>query len=60
MYNYYTSTGGGGVAEAEEHGNSVKIESTNITPVLHASLDFLKISLAFNTLVLIEVKLNGN
>ena len=42
----------------EEHGNSVKISITCITPVLQAIL-----SLAFNmcsTLVLVEVKLSGN
>ena len=47
----------------EEHGNSVKIEITCITPVLQAFLDFYQISLAFNmfsTLVLVEVKLSGN
>ena len=47
----------------EEHGNSVIIEITCITPVLHAFLDFFQISLAFNmfsTLVLVEVKLSGN
>ena len=50
-------------AEAEEHGNSVKIEITCITPVLQAFLDFFQISLAFymfSTLVLVEVKLSGN
>ena len=34
--------------ESEEHGNSVKIEITCITPVLQAFLDFFQISLAFN------------
>ena len=46
-------------AEAEENGNTVKIEITCITPVLQAFLDFFQISLAFNmfsTLVLVEVK----
>ena len=41
-----------------EHGNSVKIEITCITPVLHAFLDFFQVSLAFNmfsTLVLMSV-----
>ena len=46
--------------EDEEHGNSVKIEITCITPVLQAFLDFFQISLAFNMLVLVEVKLSGN
>ena len=48
----------------EEHGNSVKISITCITPVLQAILDFFpQISLAFNmcsTLVLVEVKWSGN
>ena len=48
-------------AESEEHGNSVKVEITSITPVLHAFLDFFfQISLAFNmfsTLVLVEIEL---
>ena len=60
LLRYWSSTG---KEEAEEHGNSVKIEMTSITPVLQAFLDFFQISLAFNmfsTLVLVEVKLSGN
>ena len=48
--------------KADEHGNSVKVEITCITPVLQAFLDFFQISLALNmvsTLVLVEVKLSG-
>ena len=35
-------------AEAEEHGNSVKVEITCITPVLPGFLDLFQILLAFN------------
>ena len=35
---YWSSTGK--EKAEEEHGNSVKIEITSITPVLHAFLDF--------------------
>ena len=36
--------------EDEEHGNSVQIEITSITPVLPDFIDFFQISLAFNML----------
>ena len=36
--------------ENEEHGNSVKIQITSITPVLRAFYNFFQISLAFNML----------
>ena len=34
-------------AESEEHGNSVKVEITSITPVLHAFLDFFSDIISF-------------
>ena len=48
-------------AESEEHGSSVKIEITCITPVLQAFLDFFySFQHVLSTLVLVEVKLSGN
>ena len=48
--------------EAEEHGNSVKIEITCNTPVLQAFLNFFSDIISFQhvpTLVLVEIKLSG-
>ena len=48
--------------ETEEHGNSVKVKTKIITPVLQTFIDFFQISLAFkifSTLVLVEVKMRG-
>ena len=57
LLRYFCSIGKSG--RKNEHGKSVKVHITSISPVLQDCLTFLLVKLIFILVILVEVKLRG-